>query len=70
MNPPFGTRKKGADLEFLSVAMKVWKKIVWMLVININLRVMKTLIYLCFIFRFIRLLLKLYILCIRLQQEM
>jgi hypothetical protein len=23
MNPPFGTRKKGADLEFLSVAMKV-----------------------------------------------
>jgi len=23
MNPPFGTRKKGADLDFLSVAMKV-----------------------------------------------
>jgi len=23
MNPPFGTRKKGADMEFLSVALKV-----------------------------------------------
>ena len=23
MNPPFGTRKKGADLDFLSVALKV-----------------------------------------------
>lgn len=23
MNPPFGTRKKGADMEFLSAAMKV-----------------------------------------------
>lgn len=23
MNPPFGTRKKGADLEFLSAALKV-----------------------------------------------
>lgn len=23
MNPPFGTRKKGADMDFLSVALKV-----------------------------------------------
>ena len=23
MNPPFGTRKKGADMDFLAVALKV-----------------------------------------------
>lgn len=23
MNPPFGTRKKGSDMEFLSIALKV-----------------------------------------------
>lgn len=23
MNPPFGTRRKGADMDFLSVALKV-----------------------------------------------
>ena len=27
MNPPFGTRNKGADMEFLSVALKVMDKI-------------------------------------------
>ncbi|CAJ2636757.1 methyltransferase-like protein 5-like [Trifolium pratense] len=31
MNPPFGTRKKGADLEFLSVAMKVASQAVYSL---------------------------------------
>ncbi|KAG7617715.1 putative methyltransferase small domain, S-adenosyl-L-methionine-dependent methyltransferase [Arabidopsis thaliana] len=31
MNPPFGTRKKGADMEFLSAAMKVASKAVYSL---------------------------------------
>ncbi|KAI5441975.1 hypothetical protein KIW84_011149 [Lathyrus oleraceus] len=31
MNPPFGTRKKGADLEFLSAAMKVASQAVYSL---------------------------------------
>ncbi|VVA99446.1 unnamed protein product [Arabis nemorensis] len=31
MNPPFGTRKKGADMEFLSAAMKVASQAVYSL---------------------------------------
>ncbi|OMO58196.1 methyltransferase-like protein 5 [Corchorus olitorius] len=31
MNPPFGTRKKGADLDFLSVALKVASQAVYSL---------------------------------------
>ncbi|EYU32950.1 hypothetical protein ABFS82_11G050500 [Erythranthe guttata] len=31
MNPPFGTRKKGADMEFLSVALKVASQAVYSL---------------------------------------
>ncbi|XP_010526455.1 PREDICTED: methyltransferase-like protein 5 [Tarenaya hassleriana] len=31
MNPPFGTRKKGADMDFLSVAMKVASQAVYSL---------------------------------------
>lgn len=31
MNPPFGTRKKGADMEFLSAAMKVASRAVYSL---------------------------------------
>ncbi|KAG6437440.1 hypothetical protein SASPL_102357 [Salvia splendens] len=31
MNPPFGTRKKGADMEFLSVALKVASRAVYSL---------------------------------------
>ena len=26
MNPPFGTRKKGADVEFLRIGLKVCRK--------------------------------------------
>ncbi|KAL4287737.1 hypothetical protein AHAS_Ahas19G0216100 [Arachis hypogaea] len=31
MNPPFGTRKKGADLDFLNVALKVASQAVYSL---------------------------------------
>ncbi|KAK7843739.1 methyltransferase-like protein 5 [Quercus suber] len=31
MNPPFGTRKKGADMEFLSVALKIASQAVYSL---------------------------------------
>ncbi|XP_048442317.1 rRNA N6-adenosine-methyltransferase METTL5-like isoform X2 [Pyrus x bretschneideri] len=31
MNPPFGTRKKGADMDFLSVALKIATQAVYSL---------------------------------------
>nr|DAD26859.1 TPA_asm: hypothetical protein HUJ06_028327 [Nelumbo nucifera] len=31
MNPPFGTRKKGADIDFLSTALKVASQAVYSL---------------------------------------
>lgn len=48
MNPPFGTRKKGADMEFLSAAMKVKgeKENLFHCFLNFRLHISSTFCYL------------------------
>lgn len=74
MNPPFGTRKKGADMEFLSVALKVTPFLYCNLSILINckicyLRLVST-CYLSLECGFDRLLPEQFIPCTKPQQEM
>lgn len=65
MNPPFGTRRKGADMDFLSMALKVES-----FFIMANAYLLLQLILVLFIYHLFRLLLEQFIPCIRHQQEM
>lgn len=65
MNPPFGTRRKGADMDFLSMALKVES-----FFIMANAYLLLQLILVLFIYHLFRLLLEQFIPYIRHQQEM
>lgn len=69
MNPPFGTRKKGADMDFLAVALKV-KMVLFSDFSDACLWIIFVLIDIFSLIGCVRWLLKQFILCIRAQQEM